>query len=66
MYHLIIILGLLSFIEQVILNRGYCVIVVAEGAGSDLVSAANTETDESGNKKLPEIGNNIFCIKCII
>ena len=48
-------LGVLKLVEQIIDRQGYGVIVVAEGAGSDLFKESG-ETDESGNAKLPEIG----------
>jgi len=46
--------GVLSLTEGILKRQGYGVIVVAEGAGADLLQC--TGTDESGNKKLPEIG----------
>jgi 6-phosphofructokinase 1 len=36
-------------------KKGYAVIVVAEGAGEEILGTS-TETDASGNKKLPQIG----------
>ena len=36
-------------------QQGYAVIVVAEGAGEDVLGVS-AETDASGNKKLPPIG----------
>ena len=48
-------LGVLRLVEQIIDRQGYGVIVVAEGAGGDLLKDTG-ETDESGNAKLPEIG----------
>jgi 6-phosphofructokinase 1 len=46
--------GVLALTEQILARQGYGVIVVAEGAGQDLLPT--TGVDESGNKKLPEIG----------
>jgi len=46
--------GLYSALRQVLKTRGHAVIVVAEGAGSELLST--NEKDESGNAVLPEIG----------
>jgi 6-phosphofructokinase 1 len=54
--------GLLRFLEQRLRDRGHAVIVVAEGAGQDLLasdpSAAGlpTSTDASGNAKLRDVG----------
>ena len=48
-------LGVLRLVEQIIDRQGYGVIVVAEGAGGELLKETG-ETDESGNAKLPEIG----------
>jgi len=46
--------GVLALVEAVMARQGYGVIVVAEGAGADLLPTIGT--DESGNKKLPEVG----------
>jgi 6-phosphofructokinase 1 len=37
-------------------QQGYCVLVVAEGAGQELLSGADFGVDLSGNKRLAEIG----------
>lgn len=47
--------GLLNVLRQRIERRGHAVIVVAEGAGQDLLPQSNG-TDASGNKKLVDIG----------
>lgn len=47
--------GVCGLTEYVLRRQGYAVIVVAEGAGSDLVKTA-VQYDEGGNKKLPDIG----------
>jgi len=47
--------GLLAQIEKRLARRGHAVIVVAEGAGQELV-AAESAADASGNKKLGDIG----------
>ena len=47
--------GCLEHLRRVVENRGHAVIVVAEGAGEDLIGVA-TATDAGGNKSLPEIG----------
>ena len=48
-------LGCLPHLYKRVKNKGYAVVVVAEGAGEDILGTS-TETDASGNKKLPEIG----------
>jgi 6-phosphofructokinase 1 len=48
--------GLLAALEQRILKRSHALIVVAEGAGQDLMVDAATEFDVSGNIKLKDIG----------
>lgn len=47
--------GFLNVLRQRIERRGHAVIVVAEGAGQDLL-AASSGTDASGNTKLQDIG----------
>jgi 6-phosphofructokinase 1 len=47
--------GLLKKLEERLNARHHAVIVVAEGAGQNLLEASG-ETDESGNKKLADIG----------
>ena len=47
--------GLLTRLEERLAKRNHAVIVVAEGAGQDLVSAAGE--DASGNLKLGDIGS---------
>lgn len=47
--------GLLSSLEERLKQRGHAVIVVAEGAGQELLSASE-ELDASGNVKLGDIG----------
>lgn len=46
--------GLLAALKDRLARRGHAVIVVAEGAGQDLIQAEGT--DASGNKKLGDIG----------
>ena len=48
--------GCLPNIRRRVKEQGYAVVVVAEGAGEELMGASS-ETDASGNKKLPKIGN---------
>ena len=50
--------GILPFIRQRLKEQKYAVIVVAEGAGEELVGQS-TITDAGGNKKLPPIGEFI-------
>ena len=47
--------GLLAHLEERLKKRHHAVIVVAEGAGQELLSSTN-QTDASGNKKLADIG----------
>ena len=47
--------GFLACLERRLEKRGHAVIVVAEGAGQDLLVSTN-DTDASGNKKLADIG----------
>jgi 6-phosphofructokinase 1 len=47
--------GILEFIRQRLLNRGHCVIVVAEGAGQRHLRPTG-QKDASGNVKLGDIG----------
>ena len=48
--------GLLNHVHRVLAKQRSCVIVVAEGAGDDLL-AASAERDESGNAKLGDVGH---------
>ncbi len=48
--------GLLASLKKRLISRNHAVIVVAEGAGQELIPAAITGTDASGNKKLGDIG----------
>lgn len=47
--------GFLPFLEQRVKENGHAVVVVAEGAGEDVLSASK-EVDAGGNRKLPPIG----------
>ena len=47
--------GCLPFILQRVRTNGHAVIVVAEGAGEELLGTSN-EKDAGGNRKLPKIG----------
>ena len=49
--------GLLEFIEKRIKENGHMVIVLAEGAGQELMSKSmESNTDASGNKLLKDVG----------
>jgi 6-phosphofructokinase 1 len=47
--------GFLEAMRQRVVQRGHAVIIVAEGAGQDLL-ASSAGKDASGNKKLGDIG----------
>jgi 6-phosphofructokinase 1 len=48
--------GFLAVLAERMKDRGHAVIVVAEGAGQDLIAGPENETDPSGNVKLYDIG----------
>jgi 6-phosphofructokinase 1 len=48
--------GFLNALKKRILTRSHAVIVVAEGAGQDLLAAGAEERDASGNVRLKDIG----------
>eukprot|EP01024_Parvocaulis_polyphysoides_P026548 TRINITY_DN2418_c0_g2_i7.p1 TRINITY_DN2418_c0_g2~~TRINITY_DN2418_c0_g2_i7.p1 ORF type:complete len:471 (-),score=61.02 TRINITY_DN2418_c0_g2_i7:52-1464(-) len=48
--------GLKRYINNIVQERGHCVICIAEGAGQDLMEAACCETDASGNPVLSDTG----------
>jgi 6-phosphofructokinase 1 len=48
--------GLLSVLRRRLERRGHAVIVVAEGAGQELMETAGAGTDASGNKRLTDVG----------
>lgn len=48
--------GFLNILKKRILSRKHALIVVAEGAGQNLVAGGQTKTDASGNKLLNDIG----------
>lgn len=47
--------GCLPFLYKRVKEQGHAVVVVAEGAGEDLLGQS-TEVDKGGNRKLPPIG----------
>ncbi len=48
--------GFLAYLKRRILARAHAVIVVAEGAGQELIPERPIETDASGNPRLADIG----------
>ncbi|CAN1337995.1 ATP-dependent 6-phosphofructokinase 3 [Linum perenne] len=48
--------GLLEFVEKRLKESGHMVIVIAEGAGQELLSESKLMTDASGNKLLQDVG----------
>ena len=48
--------GFLNALKQRIFKRAHAVVVVAEGAGQDLLAASGEERDASGNVKFRDIG----------
>lgn len=52
--------GLLEFVEKRLKESGHMVIVIAEGAGQELLAAetssSKAESDASGNKLLQDVG----------
>ncbi|MCZ7640775.1 MAG: hypothetical protein M5U12_34815 [Verrucomicrobia bacterium] len=48
--------GFLVALEQRVRQRGHAVVVVAEGAGQELLNSGGAERDASGNVKLQDIG----------
>ena len=56
--------GCLPFLLQRVVEQGHAVVVVAEGAGEELLGQS-VEKDASGNKKLPPIGVSDEIMLCI-
>jgi 6-phosphofructokinase 1 len=48
--------GFLPTLRKRILDRGHALVVVAEGAGQDLLEVSESERDASGNVRLKDIG----------
>ena len=48
--------GFLDALRERIARRGHAVVVVAEGAGQDLMEQAPRQTDASGNARLGDVG----------
>jgi len=55
--------GFLAHLERRLAKRGHALIVVAEGAGQELLSSGPKESDASGNKRFGDIG--LFLKDCI-
>jgi 6-phosphofructokinase 1 len=51
--------GILPFLQRRVLEKGYAVVVVAEGAGQDLLEKIDETELGSGNKKLPPIAEYV-------
>jgi 6-phosphofructokinase 1 len=51
--------GCLPFLLQRVKEQGHAVVVVAEGAGEDILGQS-AETDAGGNRKLPAIGVSVL------
>jgi 6-phosphofructokinase 1 len=48
--------GLLNHLVRKVMDKGYATVVVAEGAGQNLLAQGEKEFDASGNTKLKDIG----------
>ncbi len=48
--------GICAYVQKRLEKRGYCVVVVAEGAGQRYFENQEVKLDASGNKKLDDIG----------
>lgn len=48
--------GLLEYVEKRLKENGHMVIVIAEGAGQELLSESLNQQDASGNKLLQDVG----------
>jgi 6-phosphofructokinase 1 len=48
--------GLMAYLEERLVHHGNAVVVVAEGAGQELLPGSGTERDPSGNVKLADVG----------
>lgn len=53
--------GILRFLQKRLAQQGHAVIVVAEGAGEEILGKS-AEVDAGGNRKLPAIGVRIFLL----
>jgi 6-phosphofructokinase 1 len=53
--------GFLGFLKKRMISRGHAVIIVAEGAGQDLLGTTDrsAEKDASGNARLLDIGSHL-------
>jgi 6-phosphofructokinase 1 len=57
--------GFLPFLMQRMNKQGHAVVVVAEGAGEELLGQS-AETDAGGNRKLPAIGVRLPVLCCTL
>ncbi|THJ38666.1 ATP-dependent 6-phosphofructokinase [Candidatus Frankia alpina] len=48
--------GLLNYLRRCVAERGHAVVVVAEGAGQELITDQPEGSDASGNRKLHDVG----------
>ncbi|MCM3923079.1 ATP-dependent 6-phosphofructokinase [Frankia sp. AiPs1] len=48
--------GLLNYLRRRVVERGHAVVVVAEGAGQELITDQPEGSDASGNRKLHDVG----------
>ncbi|WP_163554508.1 ATP-dependent 6-phosphofructokinase [Candidatus Frankia alpina] len=48
--------GLLNYLRRCVVERGHAVVVVAEGAGQELITDQPEGSDASGNRKLHDVG----------
>ncbi|KAE8666840.1 ATP-dependent 6-phosphofructokinase 3 [Hibiscus syriacus] len=48
--------GLFEYIERRLKENGHMVLVIAEGAGQELLAESSTQKDASGNKLLQDVG----------
>lgn len=51
--------GILPFLQRRVLEKGYAVVVVAEGSGQELLDKIDETEKGSGNKKLPPIAEYV-------
>ena len=51
--------GILPFLQRRVLEKGYAVVVVAEGSGQELLDKIDETEQGSGNKKLPPIAEYV-------
>lgn len=57
--------GLFEYIRETLSEKGHMVIVVAEGAGIDLVESGDLGKDKSGNARLPYVRAGVVAVSCL-